>query len=92
MALYGITLVTLAEELWAEDLGLFYLSYMDNAEFDRSAKRSVQLLKLLMGRGLYRGLFCQAVKVAVYCGFTRTGGTGKEVFCGGRYRFRFRRR
>ena len=48
MVLYGITLAPLTEELRAADPGILSLFYVDNAEFDGSARRSAQLLKLLM--------------------------------------------
>ena len=51
MVLYGITLVPLAEELQAADPGLLSPFYADGADFDGSAQRSAQLLKLLMKRG-----------------------------------------
>ena len=34
MVLYGITLVTLAEEICAEDLGILIPFFADNAAFD----------------------------------------------------------
>ena len=52
MTLYGITLVPLAEELRAADLGLLSPFYADDAAFDGSARRSAQLLKLLMRRDI----------------------------------------
>ena len=51
MVLYGITLVPLSEELQAADSGLPSPVYADDAEFDGSARRSAQLLKLMMRRG-----------------------------------------
>ena len=51
MVLYGITLVPLAEELRAADLGLLSPFYADDAAFDSSTRRIAQLLKLLMRRG-----------------------------------------
>ena len=51
MVLYGITLVPLAEELRAADLGLLSPVYANNAAFDGSAQQCAQLLKLLMKRG-----------------------------------------
>ena len=51
MVLYGITLVPLAKDLRAADLGLLSLFYADGAGFDGSARKSAQLLKLLMKRG-----------------------------------------
>ena len=55
MVLYGITLVPLAEELRAADLGLLSPFYVYDAVFGGSALRSAQLLKLLMKRGVDRG-------------------------------------
>ena len=55
MVLYGITLVPLAEELRATDLGLLLPFYADYVAFDGSARRSAQLLKLLTKRGPDRG-------------------------------------
>ena len=57
MVLYGITLVTLAEELRAADLGLLSLPYADDAAFDGLAQHIVQLTNLLMKRGPDRGYF-----------------------------------
>ena len=51
MVLYGITLVPLAEELRAADLGILSPFYADDAAFGGLAQRSAQLLKLLMRRG-----------------------------------------
>ena len=55
MVLYGITLVTLAEELRAADSGLVSPFYVDDAAFNSSARQSVQLLKLLVDRGVDQG-------------------------------------
>ena len=57
MVLYGITLVPLAEELRAADLGILYPFYADDASFDGLTRRSAQLLKLLMKRGPDWGYF-----------------------------------
>ena len=62
MVLYGITLVPLAEELRAADPGLLFPFYADDAAFDGSARRSAQLLKLLMRRGTDRGYFPDPTK------------------------------
>ena len=51
MVLYGITLVPLAEELWAADPGLLSPFYADDATFEGLARRNAQLLKMLMKRG-----------------------------------------
>ena len=55
MVLYRINLVPLAEELQAADPGLLSHFYANDAAFDGSARRSAQLLKLLMKRGTDRG-------------------------------------
>ena len=62
MVLYGITLVPLVEELQAADLGILSLFYAGDAAFDGSARRSAQLLKLLMMRGPDRGYFPEPTK------------------------------
>ena len=62
MVLYRITLVSLAEELRAADPGLFSLFYADDAAFDGLARRSAQLLKLLMRRGPDREYFPEPAK------------------------------
>ena len=51
MVLYGITLAPLAEELRAADPGLLSPFYADDAAFNGSARRSAQILKMLMKRG-----------------------------------------
>ena len=55
IVLYGITLITLYEELRAADPGILSPFYADDAAFDGLAQRSAQLLKLLMKRGTDRG-------------------------------------
>ena len=62
MVLYGITLVSLAEELRAADPGILSPSYADDAAFGGYARRSAQLLKLLMKRGPDRGYFPESAK------------------------------
>ena len=57
MVFYGITLVPLAEELIVVDPGLLLPFYADDAVFNGSARRSAQLLKMLMKRGPDRGYF-----------------------------------
>ena len=57
MVLYGITLVPLAEELRAADMGILSPFYVEDADFSGSARRSAQPLKLLMKRGTDRGYF-----------------------------------
>ena len=59
MVLYGITLVPIAEEILSDELraadpGLLSPFYADDAAFEGSAKRSAQLLNLLMRRGTDR--------------------------------------
>ena len=55
MVLYSITLVPQADEIRAADLGLLSPFYADDAVFDSLARKSAQLLKLLMERGADRG-------------------------------------
>ena len=62
IVLYGITLTPLAEELRAADPGLLSLFYADDAAFDGSARRSAQLLKLLMKRKPDRRYFPEPAK------------------------------
>ena len=62
MVLYGITLIPLVEELRAADPGLLLPFYADDEAFDGSARRSAQLLKLLMKRGTDRGYFPEPAK------------------------------
>ena len=57
MVLYRITLVPLAEELRAADMGILSPFYADDVLFDGLARRSAQLLNLLMKRGPDRGYF-----------------------------------
>ena len=51
MVLYVITLVPLAEELRAADLGILSPVYAEDASFGGLSRRSAQLLKMLMKRG-----------------------------------------
>ena len=51
MVLYSITLVPLSEELQAADPGILTPFYADDVAFDRSTRRSAELLKMLMERG-----------------------------------------
>ena len=62
MVLYRITPVPLAEELRAADPGLLSLFYADNAAFDSLARRSAQLLNLLMKRSPDQGYFPELAK------------------------------
>ena len=62
MVLYRITLVPLAEEIRAADLGLLSPFYADDAAFYGLERRSAQLLKLLMKRGPGRGYFPNPAK------------------------------
>ena len=62
MVFYGITIVSLAEELRVAKPGLLTPFYTDDAAFDRSAQRSSQLLKMLMDRGEDRGYFPKTAK------------------------------
>ena len=56
MILNDINLFRLANELGAADLGIVSPFYTDDAAFDGSARRSAQLLKLLMDSGMDQGL------------------------------------
>ena len=62
MVLYGTTLTPLVEELRAADPGLLSPFYADDAAFDVLARRSAQLLKLLMKRGPDQGYFPEPAK------------------------------
>ena len=57
MVLYGITLVSLAEELRSAVLGLLSPFYADDVAFDGFARRFSQLLNTLMKRGPERVYF-----------------------------------
>ena len=62
MVLYGITLVPLADELRSADPGLLSPFYADDTVLDGSARRSAQLLKMLMKRGPDWGYFPETAK------------------------------
>ena len=62
MVFYGITLVSLVEELRASDPGILSPFYVDNAAFDGSEQQSAHLLKLLMEKGLDRGYLPEPAK------------------------------
>ena len=62
MVLYGITLVPLAEELRAADPGLLSPFYADDVAFNGLARRSTQLLNMLMKRGPDWGYFPETAK------------------------------
>ena len=62
MVLCGLTLIPLPEELRAADPGILSPFYTDDAAFDGSARRSAQLLKLLMNRGPDQGFFPETAK------------------------------
>ena len=57
MVLYEIILIPLAEELRAGNPGMLSPFYVDDVAFDSSARRSAQLLNMLMKRGPDRGYF-----------------------------------
>ena len=57
IVLYGITLVTLEEELRDVDPTLLYPFYANNASYDGLARRSLAQLRLLMHQGMYQGYF-----------------------------------
>ena len=62
MVLYRIILTPLAEELRAADPGLLSPFYVDDAAFDGLARRSAQLLKLLIKRGTDQGYLTEPAK------------------------------
>ena len=62
MVLYGIIRVPLAKELRVVDSGILSPFYADDADFNGSAQRIAQLLKLLMKRGLDWGYFPEPAK------------------------------
>ena len=62
MVLYGITLVLLVEELMDAYYNLLSPFYNDDAEFDRSARRSAAQLRLLMDWGSDWGYFHDPAK------------------------------
>ena len=62
MVLYRITLVPLADELRAEDLGLLSPFYADDAVFDGSAQRSAHILNMLIKRGADLGYLPEMAK------------------------------
>ena len=62
LVLYGVTLVPLAEDLQAADPWLLSPFYADDAAFDGLARRSAQLIKMLMRRGPERGYFPEPAK------------------------------
>ena len=63
MFLYSITLVPLSEELQAADPGILTPFYADDVAFDRSTRRSAELLKMLMERGSDWGYFTKTSKL-----------------------------
>ena len=60
--LYGITLVPLSKDLRAADPGVLSSFYTDDAAFNSSTQKSVQLVKVLMKRGLERGYLPEPAK------------------------------
>ena len=62
MVLYSITLIPLSKDLRSVNLGFLSPFYADEAEIDGSARRSAQLLNMLMERGPYRGYFSETAK------------------------------
>ena len=70
MVLYRITLVPLVEELRAADTGLLSPFYADDAAFDGLGRRSAQIQKLLMKRGLEWGYLPEPTR-------GHSNGTGK---------------
>ena len=51
VVVYVITPIPLGQDLWAAGTGLISPFYVNDAAFDRLARRSAQLLNLLMERG-----------------------------------------
>ena len=80
VVLYGITLVTLAEDLWAADLGLLTPFYSDDAAFDRSSWRSAQIFKLLMKRGIYHSYLPKLSKSLCIADLPDQEATAKREF------------
>ena len=62
MVLYGITFVSLSEELRVANPGLLSPFYADDAGLDGLAQQSAQLLKLLMERGMDQGYLTKPAK------------------------------
>ena len=62
MVLYDINLAPLTEELRAANPGLLSPFYTDDAAFDGLARRSPQVLKLLMERGPDQGYLPKPAK------------------------------
>ena len=60
---YGITLVTLEEEVWEANPWLLTSFYLDDAAFDGSSQRFAQLLNLLMEKGPDRGYFIKLARL-----------------------------
>ena len=63
MVLYGITLVTLVEELRDADPTILSLFYANDTVFDGLVKRSASQLRLLIYRGIDRGYFLETAKL-----------------------------
>ena len=78
--MYGITLVPLAEELRAADSGLISPFYADDAAFDGLARRSAQLLKLLMKRGSGWGYVPETAKSFFISDIPGQEGAAKREF------------
>ena len=62
VVLYGMTFVLLAKELRAAYLGLLSPLHMDDAAFVILARRSAQLIKMLIKREPDRGYFPEPAK------------------------------
>ena len=55
--------MSLEEEFRVVDLGLLSPFYVEDAEFDGSSRRSAQLLKMLMERGVHWGYLPNPTKL-----------------------------
>ena len=80
MVVYGITLVTLAEELCASAPDLLAPLYAHDAAFNGTAYRSARLLKLILERGLARGYFPVLEKSLFICDSSAQEEAAKRVF------------
>ena len=69
MVLYGITIVTLEEELWVAGPGLLSPFYTKKAVFDRSNIRSAQIFNLLVEKGPEQGYFPELAKSLLIVNF-----------------------
>ena len=80
MVLYGIKIVSLAEQLFTTAPDLLALFYADYATFDGMADRSDRLMTLLLERELVRGYFPVPVKSLFIYDFPAQEETMKKSF------------